>query len=810
MILFGRSQFISVSVTLALLLISNIPPQTYLIWKPLGLQDTSIQSTFTEHNPIIISSDADFEIQGWPGNGTQTSPYRIENLSIASNEDCIRIGYTNVLFIVRNCTLSSIDPYQGEGISLDNVNHGIIENCTIVDKRLGVLFEDVTETRFENCVISNNRGGIGLIGSNNCSFTNNRIIYNDGINVDFSQCTLCELRNNTIIGNSIPEVMIYRSESCFILENYIQSAQSIAMNIIESFACVIQNNTCIDSGVQIQSWLGMDFGNDFIEPFILFETAWVHHINRNTVNGKPLGYFYNESNRVIDGQSYGQVILVSCDRVNVSGGDFENSYCGNQIAYSNDCTLQNASFMNMGYGLRFHKANRCMAYQNSYDNGTYGMIYEESQNCTSVGNDFTRMTESAIYLEDSPNCEFEGESIQSGGIGIMLCDSDNCVVRESTLITNQQGGILVDRSSDCIIEASIFANNDNFGVDLFHASRATISSNVFENDGLHIFGYTLAGWSHNITNNVVNNKTLGYFLGLQSIDIDAANIGQLILVNCSESTIFGGSFSNVSVGLELAFCRNCTIQQNLVAWNFNEGIHFFESDNCSITGNRIYFNGEEGIQLGSSCEQNSVFLNAIGWNAEANGKDYGVNNTWDGNFWSDYTGDGDYEIAGSGGGVDGYPLTLLVPDYGPPFILHCDGIQYVYGSKGNHLIWNVTDAYPFRYQVFRNGALIEDQLWNGSDILVIVDGHDIGIYEFTLMVYDVFGSFSSDITFVNVIICNETTSTSFTTTTGPSNGSDIFTLLFILFWIAVIMVEFLVIYIMVRRRTVTGSNANSS
>ena len=48
-------------------------------------------ASMTLHAPINISSNQDFILQGWPGNGTQANPYMIEALQIDGEENCINI-----------------------------------------------------------------------------------------------------------------------------------------------------------------------------------------------------------------------------------------------------------------------------------------------------------------------------------------------------------------------------------------------------------------------------------------------------------------------------------------------------------------------------------------------------------------------------------------------------------------------------------------------------------------------------------------------------------------------------------------------
>ena len=75
--------------------------------------NTSSHLSYTNHDPIEISNGSDFALQGWPGVGTPSDPYVIEDLRIDSTINCISISDSEVHFIIRNCTIIIIKVLQG-------------------------------------------------------------------------------------------------------------------------------------------------------------------------------------------------------------------------------------------------------------------------------------------------------------------------------------------------------------------------------------------------------------------------------------------------------------------------------------------------------------------------------------------------------------------------------------------------------------------------------------------------------------------------------------------------------------------------
>ena len=164
-------------------------------------------SQYLEHDPIAIYSNSEFrstaESEGWPGSGTQSSPYVIDGLSITGSTEmhCITIENTNVFFEIKNCVLdNNLGTY---GLWLHNIRNGIVSNNTITNTGA----HDV-----ERWGIS----AAGDSGANNCIFVNNTIsntqypfdLYGDG-NLIINNNLYDQSNGFWIMGNS--NVITYNS-----------------------------------------------------------------------------------------------------------------------------------------------------------------------------------------------------------------------------------------------------------------------------------------------------------------------------------------------------------------------------------------------------------------------------------------------------------------------------------------------------------------------------------------------------------------------------------------------------------------------
>ncbi len=139
-------------------------------------------------SPINITNNEDFALQGWPGSGVEQDPYRIEDISIVTDGNCISVENTSAHFVISRCFLSSIthecddifDDSAGSGIYLFNVSDCRIADCTIQYKYYGCCMYWFTS----NCILTGNqfsfcfRSGVFSASASYCTFTENTLSHN--------------------------------------------------------------------------------------------------------------------------------------------------------------------------------------------------------------------------------------------------------------------------------------------------------------------------------------------------------------------------------------------------------------------------------------------------------------------------------------------------------------------------------------------------------------------------------------------------------------------------------------------------------
>ena len=222
----------------------------------------------------------------------------------------------------------------------------------------------------------------------------------------------------------------------------------------------------------------------------------------------------------------------------------------------------------------------------------------------------------------------------------------------------------------------------------------------------------------------------------------------------TDCTIENSTVYSSRTGIRLNSAYSCSISNSKTFRNAG-GIRIIAGDYCRITGNRVYRNADVGISLGPLAQNCTVYGNSLGHNGgmhphtqESNAEDYGQDNLWDdgvstGNYWTDYDGNGSYEIdTETAPSVDEHPL--LLRDTSAPTINNPSDVIFEQGPLGANVIWAPRDEFPYEYALHRDGILIIELAWDGEDIEIHMTGAQPGWHNFTLFVYDAFGNVVND------------------------------------------------------------------
>jgi parallel beta-helix repeat protein len=250
-------------------------------------------------------------------------------------------------------------------------------------------------------------------------------------------------------------------------------------------------------------------------------------------------------------------------------------------------------------GVYWYSSDNCTMINNTAtDNDDEGFSIFYSDNCILVNNTSSNNQYNGIGFMGSSNCVVESNKITNINVGLNLISSDNCTLRDN-IITGTDYGIILDNSNDCSLLENSVTGSSEFGFYLDESLNCSLTDNTFLYCGVGVVGNQAMYWLHESTGNTVNGKGFGYFQRISSSVIDGSLYGQIILVNCTGIEVEDGMFSQVSQGIQLAFCTDCTLSNNAASSNSVNGIDIYYSDFCTLVGNTAN-NDNYGIYLDHS------------------------------------------------------------------------------------------------------------------------------------------------------------------------------------------------------------------
>jgi parallel beta-helix repeat protein len=298
----------------------------------------------------------------------------------------IQIGASNVSII--NFTIRNAGKiwygagYPDSCVRGNSVTHVHIVHNILTDAAVCAWFYSSSFVNVSNNVISNatSAGIIGYASSNITMHQN--LVYNCGLmglHLDGNSIN-CKIANNTVT-NCLEGIELERSAGNFVEGNrLIGNNVSMVLNRCSGLNVFRENN-------MTSSWYNLIVWGLALDAFMQdFDTT-------NIVNGKPVYYFINSHNLLVNPSNYpdiGYLAIANCTNITISDIDLSLNGDGLLMAQSTDCSLVNITLSgNIGPlfygGLTFFKSNNNLIVNNRISNNSVGVCFYQSrdkcQNC---------------------------------------------------------------------------------------------------------------------------------------------------------------------------------------------------------------------------------------------------------------------------------------------------------------------------------------------------------------------------------------------------------------------------------------------
>jgi len=436
---------------------------------------------------------------------------------------------------VKHCNFS----HNFEGILLAGTTDAVIENCSFRhNDGHGMYLISCQNITIKTCVFQDSFwDGIFLFDSSNNSIQNCSYYGSvAGLNLDMST-------HNTLQGLTI--------DHC-----------SVGISLDSSEDNVLKDNEMFLCGLQVSGNTPAEYRNDVDSS--------------NTVNGKPVYYYLNETNKTIPLDA-GQVILTRCTGCTVSECHLSDASIGIELAYSTMNIIQDNVLTN---------------------NSIVAIDLDGSDNENNIIRDNLIQGNNYGIDVDSSNMNiFQDNVMIQNGMGFSF---DACW--KNTIIGNiiQDGscGIYLVSSSDNTLTGNSIRNTSVFGLYFLSSCRNVLDFNAMINCSIMVYGYDADEFRNDVdSTNTVNGKPVYYLFGQHRITVPQ-DAGEVILIDSEHCTIKGLDLNKGTIGIILAYSSNNIIQGNIIKNQSMTAIDLGSAHNdyTTISGNIIQENSY-GIDL---------------------------------------------------------------------------------------------------------------------------------------------------------------------------------------------------------------------
>lgn len=294
--------------------------------------------------PFFIDGNLNFDQMAiennWKGDGTESNPYVIENLTIKDDNSKYGISINNVskFFIINNCFIRK----SKFGILINNSKNGIIKKCTFLDE----TWSGIEIINSNSIIIINNSfssifwASIEILNSNNSKLEENDI--NKGFNgINLINISFCLIQENFLYDNDYGGISIKNSFNNTIDNNYFVHGKKYGVYSYNSINNLIQSNQILRNeyyGIFISTSNHTFLNKNFIEDNRYFGIYLQHSldlsINQNFINSREGTCIYiRNSNKTIVNDN---ILSNSIKGIDIREGFFNeiNENCLSNINYT--------------------------------------------------------------------------------------------------------------------------------------------------------------------------------------------------------------------------------------------------------------------------------------------------------------------------------------------------------------------------------------------------------------------------------------------------------------------------------------------
>lgn len=352
------------------------------------------------HAPIIIDSNGDFSLQGFPGSGNITDPYKIEGYEIyaTSGSHCISITQVTAYYEINDCVFHGSTDVDTAAVYLED-GIGSVSDCEVYNSSIGIQVVDTllnSSKIISNTTISDfSESGISIQTSN--MTLNNVSVLNDGGTpvtiVDSSNIRMidCSITNHTVstgygifVSDSdaieITDCSFYGGSNIQFEEN-VSNITISGCTFTDSMITVTSKNNYGDIIIEDNDLTG---NKDFNWGILIGDNESTAAVQNNRISGYDIGIQFQDDSDVIAFNN-----ITGCNTgILVSGN---NNTVQNNTLVSNDIGIQVLFGSNNSIYYNWFIQNEISASDSGLEN-----LWDDNSNLGNYYDDFPP-TQTGVY-----------------------------------------------------------------------------------------------------------------------------------------------------------------------------------------------------------------------------------------------------------------------------------------------------------------------------------------------------------------------------------------------------------------------------
>lgn len=387
----------------------------------------------------------------------------------------ISLSYSTGNHLRNNVFTNNNVAFQVSGDSLEHYMQDIDLSNSINGKPIRYLLNQ------HDISIKQESGLVALVNSTNTS-VEDLVISNSGVGILLAYTNNSIVRNITTSHNGVGIDLVMSNDNVIIDNNATGNLQ-VGICLSSSGGNRLRGNKMTNNSYNF--WV-RGVGNN--QP--TFEQMINDVDISNTVNGKPIYYWVNESNRQIPNDA-GGICIINSTNIIVQDVCVEQNGVGLGVAYSNHVSIRNVTTRGNFVGVAIAKSNQCLVNASKIENNIFGIVILNSSdnnaidnrilgvkllpmgpqgqwtfgiaisNCTGtmVAGNTVANSSVGVFLEGSTRNELVGNNVAENSDGLMLQTAHNNSIIENNVSDNSECGIRFFRSFDNFIYHNNLVSN---------------------------------------------------------------------------------------------------------------------------------------------------------------------------------------------------------------------------------------------------------------------------------------------------------------------------------------------------------------